>query len=475
MQSRTMQFDAVREHQPTAKQSSAGYRAMIAILAAASLTGLGCRQASEAKHVTIVISGDTAGWITPCGCAANQSGGLARRATLIDRLRADGDVIVWDVGGSAIGAGEYQTLKFSSLLDGMQQMNLALHNVGESETQFTPDELRKLGDASSVTWISANLTDAQGSRVGVALSQVEHQGIRIAVTGIVDPKRVRNSQWVAREGVQAVLGALDGCTADVKIVLAYYDEAGLRRLAQQLPEVDYIIGGPTGQSISPQREGPVTILSVTKKGKFLATIELTKDSSSQRIDDAVKIVEVTSDLPESGPQIENLARYHERLKARDFTAREAALSRAAPTITLASQFKIAGSHSCAACHGQDNQLWHASKHAHAWDVLVMKDSQFDPECQQCHTTGYGIDGGFVNVNESGNRTGVGCENCHGPSLAHVRDPRVRTPFPAKEQCLGCHDHENSPAFALTSYWQKIVHGKTPATKSNDSDSTQGKL
>src|SRR5262245_26068540 len=42
----------------------------------------GCNR-TRVDSLTLFVSGDTTGWITPCGCAANQSGGLARRATLV--------------------------------------------------------------------------------------------------------------------------------------------------------------------------------------------------------------------------------------------------------------------------------------------------------------------------------------------------------------------------------------------------------
>jgi 2',3'-cyclic-nucleotide 2'-phosphodiesterase (5'-nucleotidase family) len=44
----------------------------------------GCSHRNVELH--ILTSGDTSGWITPCGCTSNQSGGLERRATLIQSI-----------------------------------------------------------------------------------------------------------------------------------------------------------------------------------------------------------------------------------------------------------------------------------------------------------------------------------------------------------------------------------------------------
>ena len=92
-----------------------------------------------------MIAGDTHGWITPCGCAANQSGGLARRATIVRGADSYGNVLLLDAGGSALGTSPYQQFKLESLLHGLNKMGLAAHNIGGSETELSPSELVKLG------------------------------------------------------------------------------------------------------------------------------------------------------------------------------------------------------------------------------------------------------------------------------------------------------------------------------------------
>jgi hypothetical protein len=56
---------------------------------------------------------------------------------------------------------------------------------------------------------------------------------------------------------------------------------------------------------------------------------------------------------------------------------------------------------------------------------------------------------------------VGCESCHGPSQAHVRDSKQPTGYAgvAKDHCTGCHDEENSPKFKYDEFWKQIEHGQ----------------
>jgi hypothetical protein len=423
-------------------------------------SSVGCNPSANHESLTILVSGDTAGWITPCGCASNQSGGLARRATLISRCGDAQQILYLDAGGSAAGTSEYQELKLESILRGLQGMNLAAHNIGAPESSLTPNQLATLAKETGVTWLSANLMPASGAPP-LNRILVERNGRQIAVTGTIDPGLVTNDAWIAREPVSAILEALGDTQADLTVVLAYFDEAGLRALAESLPEVDFIVGGPTGQAMKPATVGPVAVLSATNKGKYLARIKLSPGEGDRFVTDEIGPLEVTSDLAEDSAQMENLRQYYTSLGKRDFTVAEAALF--STSQRPAADYRIAGSQACAACHAEDDRVWHASKHSHAWEVLVARGAHVDPFCQQCHTTGYGHDGGFASVIQSPQLVHVGCENCHGPSSAHVADPKIKTPFLARERCIECHDHENSPNFVYDEYWPKIHHGeKKPA-------------
>jgi len=88
---------------------------------------------ASARPAFLVASGDTAGWITPCGCAINQSGGLLRRGSYLNEMRKGADVLYVDVGGAASGASEYHKVKFEAILMGEKRLNISAHNLGKSE------------------------------------------------------------------------------------------------------------------------------------------------------------------------------------------------------------------------------------------------------------------------------------------------------------------------------------------------------
>jgi hypothetical protein len=43
----------------------------------------------------------------------------------------------------------------------------------------------------------------------------------------------------------------------------------------------------------------------------------------------------------------------------------------------------------------------------------------------------------------------------------VADPQVRTAYfeQARNHCVKCHDHDNSPEFDYATYWPRIQHGE----------------
>ena len=85
--------------------------------------------------ITFVVSGDTAGFIVPCGCTTKQFGGLPRRATYLNELRKTlGDNLVYiDAGGSVNRASLYDKLKLEYIAKGMTQMKVAALNIGVGE------------------------------------------------------------------------------------------------------------------------------------------------------------------------------------------------------------------------------------------------------------------------------------------------------------------------------------------------------
>jgi hypothetical protein len=431
---------------------------------------VGCRPSGPGRPLVVVASGDTAGWIAPCGCASNQSGGLPRRATYVERLRRQAEIVLVDVGGAAHGTSPYDLAKLEAILRGEALMGVAAHNIGAAEARFGPGELRRLAAKLAVPLLSANVCDSSARLVAAPVLILSVAGRRVALVGVL-AERYATAEFQVTPPRQAVLDALRGAAGkyDIAIVLAYLPEDELRQLADALPEADAVVGGPTGQPISPKLVGPTLLCSATNKGKFLARLDAPALGSADRWTGT--IIELNGQFADDVEQTANIDGFHTELARRDFTPGQTVFAEPMPA-DVSKGFAVAGTAACRKCHEGDCQLWRKSKHAAAWKALKEKGAHVDPECQRCHTTGYGLPGGFASAHRSVARAAVGCESCHGPSQGHVAEPAVRTAHfaQAKNHCMGCHDRENSPKFAYDTYWSKIVHGEQPAQPADASAS-----
>jgi hypothetical protein len=436
----------------------------VVVIATAALISLGAwlylgrSTGASNPSLILVVSGDTAGWIVPCGCASNQSGGLPRRGTYIANLRDSADVIYADAGGAPGGDSEYHRARFEAILQGEIAMGIDGHNLGGPEARLGADYIRNTSANLRMPFISANVTDAGGQLIGEPFRIVERGGRRVALTGVLSARSSVQGLTIAdpRDAILRAINPIQG-KYDSLIVLAYLPEDELRQLAAALPEADAIIGGPTGQSIAPKMIGPTTTGAATNKGKFLVELKAT---AAQHPVWSGQVVEMTEHLRDNEDQQKSLKAYLRRLDQRDFSAAETGMAPALPA-ALPTDFRLAGNAACMTCHEGDCDQWRNSKHAVAWHTLAQRGYHVDSYCQQCHTTGFGLPGGFESARRSHTSRDVGCESCHGPASSHVRDPKIKTLFTARDQCVRCHDHENSPTFDYAGYWSRIVHGVPP--------------
>ncbi len=432
----------------------------------------GCQPTNDAvdisdtpvQSVTIIASGDTHGWIMPCGCTANQSGGLLRRGSYVEQQRESGEVILVDVGGAADGTAPYQLERFRAILKGERAMGLVAHNLGSAEIAFGSEILKQLAKETGITFISANVRDSDGQPLATRFVVAEHGGQNVLITGVLSPSFADRHTQIS-EPADAVLAVIDeaGSGRDRLVVLAYLPPDELRRLAETLPEADVIIGGPTGQSLAPEQVGHVLMTSTTNKGKFLAEVNIPAEVSQPP---SAKIVEMSPEWSDHPTQKQNLRAFRQVLAEQDFSADESGLVATQFAVDMLREGRtpagprglVAGTAACRDCHTESCDVWDATGHAHAWQRLMDEDgAHVDPFCQKCHTTGYGLGGGFHSMQQSLAQVNVGCESCHGPSQDHVGDNHRRTPFDAVGSCVQCHDEENSPEFAFEMYWERIQH------------------
>ena len=107
---------------------------------------------------------------------------------------------------------------------------------------------------------------------------------------------------------------------------------------------------------------------------------------------------------------------------------------------LASPALFIGASSCIECHEDHHGDWIQTIHATAFDTLIEDGAGDNVLCYPCHTVGYGLPSGFVDLETTPQLADVQCENCHGAGSNHAADPfteRMEINFDA-DHCGECH-------------------------------------
>lgn len=138
-----------------------------------------------------------------------------------------------------------------------------------------------------------------------------------------------------------------------------------------------------------------------------------------------------------------------------------------------SQGRFVGPGKCKECHKEQYASWKKTRMANSFDALrpgvnarekrmagldPEKDYTHDETCLPCHTTGYGLVGGFISIEKTPEMAGVSCEACHGHGGSYVntvmdpKNPTFKTSAareaglvypPTENVCRECHN-ERSP-------------------------------
>ncbi len=84
------------------------------------------------------------------------------------------------------------------------------------------------------------------------------------------------------------------------------------------------------------------------------------------------------------------------------------------------KYRYTGNAKCRLCHREFFVGRKKDPHVHSYEHLVATGYQEEKRCLGCHTTGFGVETGFISFSQTPKLVGVQCEGCHGPGSEHVR-------------------------------------------------------
>ena len=348
-----------------------------------------------------VVSAAIPRLLVPCGCASNQSGGLPRRADLRVATPPAGRSDPREGGGGERGKLALQSTKFEAILRGGVLMDWP-PTTSAPRGPLGPGQLRRLAQLRHAAVVNQR---PRPRRPAVGRAAPDRNRCRPpGGAGGRLARRYATAELHVSPPRQAVLDALSGRTDryDAAIVLAYLPEDQLRQLAEDLPEADAVVGGPTGQPISPQRAGSTLLwLRPPTKGSSWSGSMPRRPGAADRWTGS--IIELTGSLPTIPGKRRTSAASARRSAAR--TSAGADFLRRAVAAGLAQGLCRRRDGRLPKCHEEDDQ---ALAEVETRDGLEIAGGEGIPRRSRvpaCHTTGYGLPGGFASLRDkSGPRT-----------------------------------------------------------------------
>lgn len=457
-------------------------------------------QKADVPGLSLFFSCDLEGRLAPYACEEGSLGGVARMATLFAEWTKDHPQrVLVDVGNSTLSAHEASETINAFTFNALDKLGYDIVNCGDNEATLSLDELRALSKERKFKLISANLIRAD-TRAPIFPTHhiVRRRGLNIAFIGLLReeilPKhtgkgvRLMNPALALRGAINVVKG-----NADIIVVLGFLPPEEMHELARRHPEVNIFVGGLSPVTSAPYelagpRANPTTLVTyLGDQGCTVAWLNAQFPKGGTPM--ATGRVALLDESVKSDPAFAGLiAEFSAALsgKAMPGSAQD-------PKMPCTSSF--VGSDVCKLCHIKQFYSWQATNHAGAYVTLLQKGAHKNPDCLICHTTGYGMPGGFdpdrpdappgkapekdalktARVPRSQDPVkGVGCESCHGGSRHHLgialrdRFAAARTPLlrpqPSVENCIRCHtpgrpcrDPKTADPFDRNEYMDRIKH------------------
>lgn len=446
------------------------------LLTGAALLSLGAGGATETTSTTkptpppakppelsLFLTGETNGYLKPCGCVSFQLGGLSRFAThLKEQSKHRPNRLLLSNGQLFEGMGEQNEMEATVIAQVFQYLNYGVVNLTERELCFGAPYLATMFKGiSGVSLVSANFRpeELDGMVEPWVRREVTIDGkpAVVGITGVLDPSLHTGaySEPPSRspeEALEEVLAAMSGVDLRVLLYMGRFDEA--KALAERFPALDVIVTGydEDKPNDTPERIGNTLVVKTGNKGKYLVVVDVENLRGERSY--SYHPIALSQELPED-PTVKGwLTAHRDQIAKSELLERNARLKKLDPNGA-----RYVGSIVCSGCHQDEHTIWSMTRHAKAYKTLKDINEHRNPECIYCHSVGYGVESGYYNEEETPMLVDVGCENCHGPGSLHVASEDKKGYRNANlGKCVDCHHTDHDPNWDPKK-WEQIAHGK----------------
>jgi len=445
------------------------------------------------KAFVIYYTSDQKAYLEDCGCRSRLQGGMAKKKTLLDEwIKQNKDFILLDGGGFVSYPNEQGKLKTEYFLKGLSILNYDAVNVSQRDLQYGLDFIKEMMEKYKINFVSANIINKKDNKLIFPpykiLSLKEQMGereIKVGVIGITKSLPVSDylknrlpgkvDDFTLIDPVKSTNDAINEIKGqcDFIVTLAYVSMAGVKSFAEQITDADLLIVGFEGTLTPiPQNVLGKKVVSIGYQGRHLGEIKF-------ELDDNKKVTQIIGKHYPLDPTIsDNLEIL--KLIAEYKTESQKVV---ATYVSSVYQNMYVGDRGCQSCHPKEYEKWKTTNHATAFDTLVKKGNQFDPDCIECHTTGFNQYNGFRSFKTTPGMINVQCEICHGPLSLHAREEYLvkakkldkgTAQFPkiTETLCIKCHNPDHDDDFKYDRDLKLIEHKNLPKPEPTASSNPQ---
>ena len=435
--------------------------------------------------LVIALTGEMNGYLRPCGCSEGQSGGLARRAGLLAFLRdtLKLNVLAVDLGDVVGDKHKLEEMRFDAARKGLVKLGYKVVALGRQDLTIPLlSLLQKLAnETDGLKTVVGNIKAADKDMQAILeqsskpIEMIEISGRKVAVGSLMDPEFVKDGNAEIKldpvdAASTAMLKAAD--KAEIKVLLAYMSKEKAIDFVKKNPGWDVMLtragGDDAHAQLDQHREGNTLIVQAGRKGKWTGVVGYWPDA---KFNYRYAVVEANPSFDEIASVEEIYNGFIKQIADSDVLTTWSKL----PHVN---GDEYVGAETCGKCHTKAYKKWssevegstHGKGHGHAFAFESLKKDKAkfqtsNPECLECHTTGFNFRTGFVAEAKSPKLLGNQCENCHGPGKRHsdnkddlaARKQMKLSQLDVNKKCGECHDADNSPRFVFEKYWPKVAH------------------
>jgi 2',3'-cyclic-nucleotide 2'-phosphodiesterase (5'-nucleotidase family) len=247
------------------------------------------------KQITLLYSSNLNGDYEQCGCPVHPLGGVGRRATVLDRARADTDAaLVLDAGdlflpqAAALGKppdpGEIE--RRARLLAGaFGRMGTTALLPGERDLAIGLPLLRRLAKQAHVPLLATNLYGAGGKRLFDADRIVDAAGVKVGILGVMAPPTPADADALKAAGIEArdpaaaareAVASLRARGAQLIVAMVHVGDGNANgKLVSEVPGIDWAVFGHSGMNYeTPEKNGSTHMLEAMMQGKHVGRLDL---------------------------------------------------------------------------------------------------------------------------------------------------------------------------------------------------------